>query len=82
MRENDYPTGWWNPDPDEELMDDYFDDNEYDPPDDEEFFDCGFDPDLGRCHHAGSEGCQFRCPYHDIYHQDKYIEGTLTELPY
>lgn len=72
MRENDVPTGWWNPDFNEEL-DGAYDDQDYEESEEIEF-DCGFDPDLRRCHHAGSESCQFRCPYHDMFHKQIEVE--------
>lgn len=70
-----HPPGWWEPDYDYDD-DPYPEDNE-DEGDMEEYSDCGFDTELKRCHHAGSESCQFRCPYHDMFH--KQIE---EEIPF
>lgn len=40
------------------------DDNEYDAEDEFEF-DCHLDPESGQCGAAGSEECDFECPYRD-----------------
>jgi hypothetical protein len=42
-----------------EADDDLYDDNSFD---DEDFFDCGLTPD-GYCTKAGSEECDWECPY-------------------
>ncbi len=46
------------------LRDDDFDEY-YDPglDDEEDDFDCGFDPKSGICSYVGSEECEWECPY-------------------
>lgn len=51
-----HPPGWWEPDDGE---DDFPED---DLEEDEEYFDCGYIPGEG-CTMAGSEDCDFECPY-------------------
>lgn len=41
---------------------DYEEDDEYLEDEDEEFFDCGLMPD-GGCSKAGSEECDWECPF-------------------
>lgn len=42
--------------------DDLGDDGFFDCDDDEDFFNCGLQPD-GQCSKAGSEECDFECPH-------------------
>jgi len=43
-----------------EDSDDDLDDEEFEPP-----FDCGYNPDTGLCSKAGSEDCDWECPYRE-----------------
>jgi hypothetical protein len=41
----------------DELGDDFVDEDE------DDYFDCHMDPDTGQCGKAGSEECDFECPF-------------------
>ncbi len=50
--------------PDEEIIEESFGDDD---DDDEYEFDCGFYPGAGTCSKAGSEECDWDCPYRQQY---------------
>jgi hypothetical protein len=38
-------------------------------------FDCAYSPDTGICYKAGSEECEFECPYRGNIEKSKGIRG-------
>ena len=58
--------------------DNYFSYPDDDDPPDEEYFDCGWVPDGGFCEMAGTEDCDFECPYHDYYYNNAEITKTTN----
>lgn len=53
-----------------DWFDDPYADDEPDPEQEFEIAmqDCGFDPGIGFCWHAGTEYCGFRCPFRHEFH--------------
>lgn len=77
-----------HPDPNYDYDDWLYSTYDSDEVPDEEDFDCGWLPDEERCSMAGTEDCDFECPYHDVHHllqdlsesdREKWYEGTVPD---